>query len=241
MIEINLVPDVKQELIQAKRVRTLVIAGATTVAVVAIGIVVLLAVYLFGVQTVRQTLADGAIKDKSQQLSSVADLGDMLTIQHQLSKISSLHEQKNIDSRFFELLTVINPAAPNQVTFTLARTDSNTKTIRLEGQAANGYVAADVLKKTILGTSLSYKDGDSTKTVPLTDSVSTSELSYGEDSTGKKVLRFTLTFVYTDAFFARSSQNAIILRPDRQNATDSFLRVPESLFGARASDTGGSN
>lgn len=64
-IEINLVPDVKQELIQAKRVRTLVIV-TTTVAAVAIGIVVLLAVYLFGVQTVRQTLADGAIKDKSK-------------------------------------------------------------------------------------------------------------------------------------------------------------------------------
>lgn len=59
-----------------------------------------------------------------------------------------MSKKANIDSRFFELLTVINPAAPNQVTFTLARTDSNTKTIRLEGQAANGYVAADVLKKT---------------------------------------------------------------------------------------------
>src|SRR5690606_7563592 len=215
------------------------IAGATTVGIVAIGIVVLLAVYLYGVQTVRQTIADNAIKDKSKQLSNVADLDDMLTIQHQLSQISSLHEQKNIDSRFFELLAAINPAEPNKVTFTLARVDSNTSTIRLEGQASNGYVAADVLKKTILGTSLSYKDGDSMQTVPLTDNVSTSELSYGEDSTGKKVLRFTLTFMYDPAFFARSSQNAIILRPDHQNATDSFLRVPESLFGERAADEGG--
>ncbi len=239
MIEVNLVPDVKQELISAKRVRTMVIAGASVVGMVAVGIVILLAVYLFGVQTVRQNLADTAITEKSKELSNIDDLGSMLTIQHQLTELSALHDQKNIDSRFFDLLGAINPPAPNQVTFSLARIDSDTKTIRLEGQAVNGYQAADVLKKTILGTDISYKDGDTTQTVPLTDAVSTSELSYGEDSTGKKVLRFTLTFVYNDAFFARSSKNAVVIKPDHKNATDSFQHLPGSLFSDRAVDEEG--
>ncbi len=240
MIEINLVPDVKQELIRAKRVRTIVVSSAILVGLVAVGIVVLMAVYLFGVQAVRESIADGAIDKKGKELAAVDDLGNTLTIQHQLTRLGELHDQKNISSRFFDLLAAINPVPPNNVSFSLARIDSETQTIRLEGQAANGYAAADVLKKTILETSISYRDTDGqTRTAKLTDNVSTSELSYGEDSTGKKVLRFTMTFVYDSAFLARSSQNAIIIRPDRQNVTDSYLRLPDSLFSDRAADEGG--
>lgn len=239
MIEINLVPDVKQELIRARRIQALVISGAIIVGLAAVGIVILLALYLFGVQTVRSNLADTAINDKSKQLSNVSDLANTLTIQQQLTKLTELHNEKNINSRFFDLLAAINPEAPNNVTFSTTHIDAQSKTIRIEGQAANGYTAADVLKKTILGTTLNYKDGGEAKSVPLTNEVSASDLSYGEDSSGKKVLRFTLSFVYDDAFFARSSQDATILRPDRQNATDSFLKLPESLFGDRAASEGG--
>lgn len=239
MIEINLVPDVKQELIRARRARTVVVSSAIIVGVATVCVVILLALYYYGAQTFRSRLADDQIAKASKELADVKDLDSMLTIQHQLSRLSEIHEQTDMDSRFFDLLTAINPAAPNQVSFSLARLDAEAKTIRLEGQAANGYIAADVLKKTIQGTAISYKDdGGSTKTVPLTDVVSTSEQSYGEDSTGKKVLRFTLTFAYADEFFARSSENAIIVRPDRQNVTDSYLRLPESLFGDRATSRG---
>lgn len=236
MIEINLVPDVKQELIKAKRVRTFVISIAVLVGLAAIGVVILLAVYLFGVQNIRSALADNDIKNKSAQLADIDDLANTLTIQHQLTVLTQLHDTKNINSRFFDLLAAINPPAPNQITFSLAKIDSENGTIRFEGQAVNGYAAAEVLKKTILGTQISYKDDDTTKAVPLTDSVETSDMSYGEDSSGKKVLRFTVTFPYSEEFFARNSKEAIILRPDRQNVTDSFLRLPESLFDERASD-----
>ncbi len=241
MIEINLVPDVKQELIKARRVRTIVVSTAVVVGLVAVGIVVLLALYHYGAQTLRSKIADDQISSNSSKLAAIDDLGNTITIQHQLSRLSEIHDQTNVDSRFFDLLAAINPAAPNQVSFSLARIDAETKTVRLEGQAANGYIAADVLKKTILGTSLSFKEQEGeARTVPLAKTVSTSELSYGEDSTGKKVLRFTLTFEYDEAIFARSSENAVIVRPDRQVVTDSFLRLPSSLFSDRAADEGGS-
>lgn len=242
MIEINLVPDVKQELIRANRVRAVVISSTILVGIAAAGIVALLAAYLFLGQAVRSNLADAAIKDKSNQLSNVNDLNKTLTIQHQLAKLPELHDQKNITSRFFDLLVAINPPAPNQVSFSLARLDSDQKTVRLEGQGVNGYTSADVLKKTILNTTISYHDGsNNTKSTPLTDNVSTTELSYGEDATGKKVLRFTLTFTYDEALFSRSSQDAIIVRPGRQNVTDSFEHLPESLFSDRVSDKEGAS
>lgn len=239
MIEINLVPDVKQELIKAKRTRTMVVSIAIIVGVVSVGIVILLCVYLFGVQTLRQTLADKAIDDNSAKLKQVPDLGNMLTIQNQLSVVNELHDKKNIDSRLFELLTAINPSKPNQVIFSQVKIDSENGTIHIDGQAANGFVAADVLKKTIQAASFSYKDEDTTKTELLASNISVSNLSYGEDANGAKVLRFSMDFEYTQALFSRASEDAVIVRPDRQNATDSFKRLPESLFGSRANDIGG--
>lgn len=241
MIEINLIPDVKQELIRAKRIRTMVVSGAVVVGLASVGIVILLAVYLFGVQTLRSSLADSATTEKYNKLKDVPDLANMLTLQSQLSSINELHDTKNIDSRLFELLTAINPAKPNQVTYTQVRIDSENGAIRIDGQAANGFVAADVFKKTILASSFAYDDGENTKTENLTKDVTISNLSYGENATGAKVLRFSIDFEYNSALFARSSQDLVVSRPDRQNATDSFKHLPESLFGDRAAEVGGTD
>lgn len=240
MIEINLIPDIKQELLKARRIRTYVISAAVIVGIAAVAVVVLLALYLYAVQTVRGTLADGTIKDKSAELQAIEDLPKTLTVQNQLSKLSDMHASKNIDSRFFSLLAAVNPEAPNEVAISSAVIDASSKNIKLEGQAVNGFDAAEALKKTILGTTLEYTDGDNqTKVAKLTDDVSVSDMSLGEDSTGKKVLRFTFNFTYDEAFFARSSQNAKVLPPNRANVTDSYLRLPQSLFSERASGIGG--
>jgi hypothetical protein len=242
MIELNLVPDVKQELLKAQRVRTAVISVAIVVGIAAVGIVALLALYLFGVQTVRSALADSAIKSNMQKLQQTDDLSNILTIQNQLSKLSAMHNNKNIDSRIFSVLTAINPASPNDIVISSAKMDADNKLITIEGQAANGYEAAELFKKTILSTTMTYKDPQgTTQKVALTKDVSTTDMSYGEDASGKKVLRFTMSFTYPDEFFARSSQEAVIERPDRKNVTDSYLRIPQSLFSERATDLQGNN
>ena len=65
MIEINLVPDVKQELIRAQRSRTVVVTFSILTGIIALGIVVLLLLYVFGVQTLRSAIADDAIEKNS--------------------------------------------------------------------------------------------------------------------------------------------------------------------------------
>jgi hypothetical protein len=239
MIEINLVPDVKQELIKAQRVRASVISIAIVVGIGAVGIVVLLAIWVFVVQTTRGAFADATINKESQTLSNVEDISDTLTIQNQLVKLSSMHDNKNIDSRLFDILTTINPSAPNNVAITNISLDSATTTIKLEAQAANGYPALDVFKKTINATTFVFTQNGEKQTVQLADDMSDSDRSYGEDASGAKVLRFTLSFTYPEELFSKSSQNATIVAPERSNATDSFLGVPQSLFVQKASDTEG--
>ena len=241
MIEINLVPDVKQELIKAQRVRASVISIAIIVGIAAVGVVVALAIWVFAVQAARGLISDNTIKSESEKLSSVEDISNTLTIQNQLSKLSAMHDNKNIDSRLFDILTTINPSAPNNVAITNVSLDSSTTTIKLEAQAVNGYPALDVFKKTINATTFEYNRDGEKQSLKLASNMSDSDRSYGEDASGARVLRFTLSFTYPGELFSKSSQNATIVAPERTNATDSFLGVPQSLFTQKASDAEGNN
>lgn len=241
MIEINLVPDVKQELIKAQRVRASVISLAIVVGIAAVGVVVVLAVWVFIIQAARGAISDNTINRESKTLSNVEDISNTLTIQNQLSKLSDMHDNKNIDSRLFDILTTINPSEPNNVAITNVSLDSATTTIKLEAQAVNGYPALDVFKKTINATTFEFSRDGEKQSVKLATGMSDSDRSYGENASGAKVLRFTLSFTYPEELFSKSSQNATIIAPERTNATDSFLGVPQSLFTQKATDTEESN
>lgn len=236
MIEINLVPDVKQELIKAQRVRAGVISMSILIGIGAVGVVVVLALWVFGVQTARSAISDGIIKSESQKLSSVPDISKTLTIQNQLAKLATMHDQKHIDSRIFDILTTINPPEPNTIAITSLVMDSEANTIKIEAQAKAGYSALEVFKKTIAATKFQFTQDNQEQSVPLASEMSDSDRSYGEDATGTTVLRFTLTFTYPQELFSRTAQNARIVAPTKTNVTDSFLGVPTSLFEQKASD-----
>lgn len=236
MIEVNLVPDVKQELIKAQRVRAGVISMAILVGIIAAGVVVVLAIWVFVVQTARNVITDNIIKSESEKLSKVEDISTTLTIQNQLSKLPAMHDSKHIDSRLFEILTTINPPEPNNVAITKLTLDSETSSITIEAQAVNGYPALEVFKKTIAATKFEYTSDGESQSVPLATEISDSERSYGENASGTKVLRFTLVFGYPEELFSRTAENAVIVAPGRTNVTDSFVGVPKSLFTQRAND-----
>jgi hypothetical protein len=206
MIEINLIPDVKQELLKAQKVRSMVISIALFVGIAAIALVIILGVWVFGVQIARGVITDNSIKSESHKLASVPDISNTLTIQNQLSLLSKLH---------------------------------SSNTVTLSAQAANGYPALEVFKKTIEATTFQYTQNGQNQSVPLATNMSDSDRSYGEDVTGAKVLRFNLVFTYADQLFAPDLSNARIVAPTKANATDSYLGVPTSLFIQKANDTAG--
>ena len=245
MIEINLIPDVKQELIKAQRVRSTVVATTILIGMVSVGVVVALAIYVFTIQTVRGSLLDNSIKDKNAEFVAVKDVSKTLTIQNQLTKISDLNSNKKIDSRIFNLLSAIIPPAPNDVQLYDLTIDSTTNTITINGQATNSYAAVEVFKKTIEGAKAQFNNADDKSTdkpteLTLASSISTSNTSYGEDPTGAKVLRFTISFVYTPELFSPATKNVSVIITTQGNATDSYLGVPASFFTDPATDlTGG--
>jgi len=237
MIEINLVPDVKQELMKAQRLRTTVMSMAIVAGLAAAGIVVVLALYVFGAQTLRSSLADDAIKKEQQKLSKVEGLAGALTIQSQLAKLAELSADRQVNSRIFDVLSAIVPSEPHTVAISKTVVDTENKTITIDAQADGGFASLEVLKKTIDATRFEYELNGSSEKVRLATGISDSNRSYGEDASGKKVLRFTISFTYPDELFSRSTAKAKITGPERTNVTDSFVGVPESLFTSRATDS----
>lgn len=236
MIEINLLPDVKRELIKAQRTRSKVVTFAIIVSVVSIAIVVILAIYVFAVQSVRSNMATTAIDEGSAKLSGVQDLPKTLTIQNQLTKLAALNANKKIDSRIFDILVAIIPPVPNNVQISNLTVDSQSGTITIEGQAQNSYAAVEVFKKTIGDTMLKYTDvSNQQQSINLASNISTNNTSYGEDASGNKVLRFTLSFNYALEAFSPDSKSLTLSVANGGNATDSYLGIP-NIFVDKATD-----
>jgi len=254
MIEINLIPDVKQELIKAQRARGVVISASIITSIVAAAIVVLLLVYIYGIQGVRSAYLDSQITTKGQELSKVEDLSKVLTIQNQLSSISQLNSEKVMSSRVFDVMSAITPPGDASIAFSQinvapggenAETDDTESVsttsggqIQLEGQTAS-YDTMELFKKRIENTSFEFTQEGETKLVPLAANISTADISYGEDANGKKVLRFTITFDYPAELFssATSAQQLAFKLTANGNVTDSYTGIPR--FTQRASDLEG--
>ena len=231
MIEINLLPNVKRELLKTRAMRNRVISISFLVGGVSIAAVVVLALIL-GSQFAAEAVQGGVIKDRNDKLMAVEDLNKVVTIQHQLTKINEQHSGKKINSRIFDVVTAVNPVAPNNVSFSDIKVNPESKTITLEGSAVNGYSALETLKKTILNTKVQTTDGDKSSEVSLTKEIKDGDTSFGENSEGKKVLQFSFSFEYAEELLAPANNGTVsVLTPTgKVDVTDSRQGIPDSLF-----------
>ena len=231
MIEINLLPNVKRELLKTRAMRNRVISISFLVGGASIAAVVVLALIL-GSQIAAEAVQGGVIKDRNDKLMAVEDLNKVVTIQHQLTKINEQHSGKKINSRVFDVVTAVNPVAPNNVSFSDIKVNPESKTITLEGSAVNGYSALETLKKTILNTKVQTTDGDKSSEVSLTKEIKDGDTSFGENSEGKKVLQFSFSFEYAEELLAPANNGTVsVLTPTgKVDVTDSRQGIPDSLF-----------
>ncbi|MCJ1964685.1 PilN domain-containing protein [Candidatus Nanosynbacter sp. TM7-057] len=231
MIEINLLPNVKRELLKTRVMRNRVISISFLVGGASIAAVVVFALIL-GSQIAAEAVQNGVIQDRNDKLMAVEDLNKVVTIQHQLTKINEQHSGKKINSRIFDVVTAVNPVAPNNVSFSDIKVNPGSKTITLEGSAVNGYSALETLKKTILNTKVQTTDGDKSSEVSLTKEIKDGDTSFGENSEGKKVLQFSFSFEYAEELLAPANNGTVsVLTPTgKVDVTDSRQGIPDSLF-----------
>ena len=231
MMAITRLPIVKRELLKTRAMRNRVISISFLVGGASIVAVVVLALVL-GSQIAGEAVQNGVIKDRNDKLMAVEDLNKVVTIQNQLTKINEQHSRKKINSRIFDVVTAVNPVAPNNVSFSDIKVNPESKTITLEGSAVNGYSALETLKKTILNTKVQTTDGDKSSEVSLTKEIKDGDTSFGENSEGKKVLQFSFSFEYAEELLAPANNGTVsVLTPTgKVDVTDSRQGIPDSLF-----------
>lgn len=223
MIEINLLPDIKQQFIRAQRLKKLIITLMILIIAAALAIVLLLVFYVYIAQPVRQKFADDSIKKYAQQLKGNKDLTRDLTLQQQLSTITPLHEDKGSYDRLIDYLKTLNPQAPNNISISKAQLDSEAGTISLEASAKN-FQAIAIFNDTVKNAKLQYSDSSGDQKIPLFSSVVVSDTSLGQDSSGQQVAAFKALLTYDPAAFDWTVTDPIVTIPN-ENTTPSAKRV----------------
>ncbi len=132
MIQLNLLPDVKQQFMRALRLKRLVLLGAVVLCGGAIVITASLFTYVNLGQKRHITNLTNDINDKKKELATLPNIDRILTVQNQLQALPTLHDGKPIVSRLFLFLSKVTPANIGVATFKVATDD---RRIDIEGTA----------------------------------------------------------------------------------------------------------
>lgn len=106
--EINLVPDIKEEMIKALKLRNLIFFICIVVASASAAVTVIFGIIAGGQQAVVNG-KKGTVDALSKKINDYSDLGDFLTIKDQLGNIAEINDNKKVLSRTFGILTAILP------------------------------------------------------------------------------------------------------------------------------------
>ncbi len=164
MFEINLVPDVKAEMIAAQKKRNVVFFASVAVAAIAAGLVIVLFTIKLGLDAKISSQEDQADL-MSKTIKKYDGLSELLTVRKQLSDLSIIGENKKLFSRVFTILHSMVNSTSNGDTVNISRidVDLNLSTLNFEGQANAGpntddsdFRVMESFKKTIEATKYDY-------------------------------------------------------------------------------------
>jgi len=107
-VQVNLLPQKKQENLKAKRLRQLVITTGSVVLVVAIALPIVLFVAKSGQNLVLKR-TQNQIDERISTIKSTPDITTMLTVKDHLASLPELYEQRLLVSELFKILPNVTP------------------------------------------------------------------------------------------------------------------------------------
>lgn len=154
--EINLVPDIKNEMIKTLKLRNYIFFGCIVVAVASVALTLIFGLIMGG-QRIAVENKKSTLEELSAKLNSYTDLNDFLTIKDQLGNIDTLTGNKKVLSRTFNILSALLPTGADTITVSELNVDLNEEqpTFSLEAQANAGkepfidYNVLDSFKKSM--------------------------------------------------------------------------------------------
>lgn len=138
MFEINLVPDVKAEMIKAQKKRNVVLFASVAISAVAVAIVVLLFSVKIG-QDITINGQDSRLKAMSDTIERYDGLDNLLTVQKQLSDLQTISENKKLLSRVFTVLySIVQQENGDEIKISSLDVDMEAAQLSFDGQANAG-------------------------------------------------------------------------------------------------------
>lgn len=194
MISLNLLPDVKKDLLKVRRERNLVMMVSIVAVIGSLAVLGLLFLWM-GALTGLKMLDENKINDAKAKIETAKEdeqLDKYLTIQNQLAQIDGLKGGQLIHSRLMDFLVQLNPAEPNNVFLRSVRLTADGEggsadlSVEIEGTTGN-FASLDVYKNTLISAKLIYEDKpedevESTSTSESDESSSDAESSNNEDA-----------------------------------------------------------
>ena len=137
--EINLVPDIKNEMIKALKLRNFIFFLCIVVVAASIGV----SLFFFSIVSGQKAVVSGktdTLNIMSSKLNSYSDLSDFLTIRDQLGNLASISDNKKLISRTFGVLSAIIPTGADTITISnmSINLEDASPTITIEAQANAG-------------------------------------------------------------------------------------------------------
>lgn len=214
-IQLNLIPDVKAQYLQAERTRKTAIVVSAIIIAASVALVLVMLSLVAG-QKALLSSADKNIDKLSADIKNTQDIEKMLTVQSQLNTLDKLHAEKPVVSRLPDFLAKI---VPSQVQINKIDVDLEQNTMTISGttpsyESNNKFV--DTLKFT------NYQLAGSEDKVPAFSNVVLT--SFGKDEKGAS---FTVTLGYDPVLFSSSSEG-IQLIP--KTGVTTREQVPAALF-----------
>lgn len=134
MFEINLVPDVKAEMLKTQKMRNLVVAISIVIVAVAGGVIAILG-GIKGGQDITMSSQDRRLENMSKKLSDFDDLDELIAIQNQLNGLETIAEKKVLLSRIFSIVKVLMPTNGDSITLSEMNVDVENSTLKFDAQA----------------------------------------------------------------------------------------------------------
>jgi Tfp pilus assembly protein PilN len=212
MVQFNLLPDVKLEYVKTERTKRLLTVVSFFASVGGVALLILSIVSVDVVQKKSLHDLNNDIGRYSTQLKSVSDLDKILTVQNQLSTLTSLHDKKPVTSRLFAYISQITPgqASLNQLTIDFT---ANTLTI---GGGAPSLDVVSTYTDTLKSTTYKTDAAGATATKAFSSVVLT---SFGRDDKGAT---FTITCSFDPIIF-NSANNVTLTVPATAEADQSSV------------------
>lgn len=132
--EINLVPEIKNEMIKALKLRNLIFFICIVVAASAIGVIIIFG-SIVGGQSIALNSKANTLTLMSKTINGYEDLDDFLTIQDQVGSLSKISNNKMLVSRVFNFVTILAPTNGDTIEISEMSLNLASSSLVLEAQA----------------------------------------------------------------------------------------------------------